>query len=194
MNKSIALLALFFTSLIANAQDTLNTPMLTVGYFGGIPFEPGVTAGVQWPQKAWSTEKTKGEQTRRVYKYLIIHPRVAVFSRKHSYTGVLIHADLGYRRQREGRKSFSQVALGLGYNARFSITSFTVNFSGEIIDRERERQDIIVPTISYTYGRNTPHRFDWYTRIAYGNEIRLGNASAGALFLELGLQMNLSKY
>jgi hypothetical protein len=189
MKNQITVLFLVLVSTGLLAQTT----QVSVGYYAPFAIEPGAKAGVHLYLKDWATEKTKKDVELLKHNYLFINPQVGFFSRPRNHSSLLINGDVGVKRQKDGKKTYSAFSVGLGYLAKFSITSFTVNFSGEIIKKERERQDFFLPTINYEFGGSINQTIGWYTKCSYGIKLSSTIEKQPALFTEFGMKFNLGK-
>lgn len=187
ISKIGLLLMLACTGL--QAQDTLST-QLTFGYYGNFVFEQGGRISAQFYLKQWNIEK-EGAFIRK--RNLFLQPNVSFVSRPLFYSNLQWSVDVGIRQQNADKKLYHSLSFGLGYLARFEIVSFTVDFQGDVITKDREAWDYILPMLSYEFGKDITHGIGWYTKFNYGLRFPFQESQerAGMLLLELGMKLPL---
>ncbi len=189
MKIKIAFILLFVLSLGANAQDTLST-QLTFAYYGNFAFEQGGRIGSQLYLKQWNVEKESKVVRKR---NLFLQPNIAFVSRPLFYSNFQLSTDVGIRQQKTGKKLYHGLSFGLGYLARLEVVSFTVDFKGEVIARDREVWDYLLPMLSYEVGKDIAAGIGWYAKFNYGIRypIQESQEKAGMPLLEVGMKLPL---
>ncbi len=169
--------------LSGKAIGQLNS--LSIGYFGPFGIEPGLNVGVQMNLK--SSEKDE------VINTYYLAPHLGSYIKPNYHTDIMLGIEGGIHRQKAEKKGYSQFGLGLSYLSNFELISFTVNFNGEISNREHEHRGYLVPTISYEYGRKVNDAWGWYIKPSVGRRISFAREGAGAVFVEAGVKFNLNQ-
>ena len=187
MKKNLLLLLLLFIFISVTAQEK-SPPSFTLGYFAPYGISPGVKAGADLVLKNWSLGNSEKENSRLKNYTLVLQPQVGFYNSRLNYSSVLVNAGAAIKRQAEGSRSYFAVGAGLGYLARFQITSYRVNFQGEIIERQRERQDFLLPTVNVEYGIRLVSKFGLYARVHYGKKFSSAYENSAVLFTEAGIR------
>ena len=75
------------------------------------------------------------------------------------------------------------------------IVSFTVDFKGDVIAKERKVWDYIMPTISYEVGRDIIAEIGWFVKLNYGLRLPMQQSQKqnGMPLLELGMKLPLKR-
>ena len=180
-----------FSGAVAT-QAQSDQKAVSLGYYGHGAIRPGLKLSLQIPLKAWATWVERKDSTFQKHNHWFIQPQLGAFGRRNFYTSYVANVELGLSRQREGRKWFCAYSVGLGYQARMEITGFTVNFSGDITDKERERRGYFMPTINYRFGRQLGDCLSLYSTLTYGTTLSTTRENAGIALFELGCTLKLS--
>lgn len=180
----IVLLTLAFSSVKVTAQTSMS-----FGYIA--PF--GVEPGLNLASNIYARQTTKPIVTDLpiLSKYInkgFWQPQVAFFTRPKYNSNLLLSMGRGIKRNKRGSKSYSTASLGVGYLAQFEIVTTTVQLGSADIEKERERRDYFLPSISYTFGRNVKPYWGWYIKGMYGKQFSSKYESAGLFMLGLGFQ------
>lgn len=175
------LLVLLLSVAHSIGQSNDRPTYIRLGYFSPFLTQPGIKASVDFPIKQWKEPYT-----------LLLSPQAAIFGRSLDYTALLLNGEIGIKRQKEGRKSYSMLSLGAGYLAHQEVLSQTVDLSGETVAAEKEWRNYSLPTISYTFGRRLSESLGYYAKLSYGPRRSKKHPNADILFVELGLSYSFS--
>lgn len=190
MKKIIPLLLLSLILPCGYAQDQLSSTQLTFAYYGNVAFEQGARIGAQFHLQQWDiAEENKKPKTYSLY----LQPNLGFISRPLFYSNFQAAVDCGIRRWGKQSKYYHALNAGLGYLARMEIVSFTVDFKGEVIAREREVWDYLMPMLSYEVGKNIAHDIGWFVKLNYGLRLPLQESQeqSGMPLLEVGIKLPL---
>ena len=170
------------------AQTSEQALPITVGYWGNLATQPGIKVGAQLTLKDW--QKEKGDKVKG--RKLFVRPEIGVYNRHRNNTNLLVGAEAGIQLQREGRKFFHSVGLGLGYLGRSQILSIRFSLGdGSIVGKEREWRSYILTTLNYTFGSEITSRLAWYGKASVGPALSFTREPTTMAFLEVGLRINL---
>ena len=84
------------------------------------------------------------------------------------------------------------LAFGVAYIAHSEIISSTYNFSGEVVSRDRELWNFVMPSLSYEFGFKLFSNSYGYTKITAGPRLLGQDESIGTVFTEAGLVSRVS--
>ena len=170
----------------ATAQLSTKNKELTAGYIGHSAIFPGGNVGMRIHLKDWQKEKVKGENTILKNRNLFVHPQLAFYGRRRTYSSIFFNTEVGIKKQKEGKKFYSAYSIGLGYVGRFEVTALTVTLSGEITAKERELRSYFMPNVNYEVGFDLGNRLSFYSKASYGMKISPSRARSGNIYLGLG--------
>lgn len=153
---------------------------ISIGYFGPIPFEPGLRLGINFLFKSFDNSA------------LILNMHVGVFNKKNDNFNVLAGAELGWKLQPEGSKNLNVFSLGAGYLFQNEVTEFSVNLQGDITATKRTPRHIFMPTINYEYGRVMNERLTPFFKLSYGHRMASTIANSGSFMWEIGSRISLN--
>jgi len=163
--------------LVSHAQESGGNEV-SLGYYGPIG-EPGFDLGYH---KAIHIAAFQFDW----------NPQIAFWAKNKDNANLFLNNEFGINLQREGRKRGSIFSLGLGYLAQFEVTSFTVDFNGEIINKERERRDIIMPTINYEFNHRLTDNLRWYAKVSWGYRMSSEIQNMGSIMGGVGVNYLIS--
>lgn len=169
------------------------TPVF-ISYYGNLfGINPGIKGGIEY--SLFFKEKTieKKKKTKTVRKNLILAPSIAFYSHKNSHKGLLISADLIWRRYTK-RLFISDVSFGLGSYTRInSGTTYEKTPAG--IQESGGSVSYFTPSIAYSFGKRFTLKESIPTEAfirTTANPIFNYNSSTSFEFsLELGLRLSL---
>ncbi len=163
---------------------------LTVGYYGQVLVHPGVQLGTELTLKQWQAER----EGNTIHKHLLLLPQLGFYNRPSVHSSGVLSAEVGYKRQPASRKSYHMVAAGLGYQARSEVLGLTVSLgNGEVTAKNRQWRHYLMPTLSYTYGRQVSPAWGWFTRATAGILLFGPTESSATLFTTFGVKINLNQ-
>lgn len=191
MKNCFNLFLFLFLALASKAQDESIPSQLSFAYYGNVVNEQGIRVSGQFYLKNWFVDKDEN----KVRNYsLYIQPNAGFISRPLFYSNLQLAADIGVQRKGKNSKFYHSVNIGLGYVARMEIVSFTTDFKGEIISRERESWDYIMPTFSYEVGKEIVSSIGWFVKLNYGLQLPIQESQEerGMPLFELGMKLPLT--
>lgn len=169
------------------------TPIF-VSYYGNLfGLNPGIKGGLEY--SLFFKEKTieKKKKTKTVRKNLILAPSVAFYSHKNSHRGVLVSADLIWRRYTK-RLFISDISFGLGSYTRIN-SGITYENTPNGIEEVSGSTSYFSPSIGYSFGKRFTIKESIPTEAfirATSNPIFNYNSNTSFEFsLELGLRLSL---
>jgi len=172
-------LLIFFTCEVLSAQEDVLDNKILIGYYGSFAYQSGLKIGLEMPLKATESEK------KIIYSFVQIN--AGFYIKKNFNTNWVLGGEYGWNFQKKEKKRYQQLSAGLNYLMQSEITSLTINLAGEVVKKERERQDYLLLILGYEFGGTIGQRFNWFTKVAPGYRISIKHPSAITLFLELGL-------
>lgn len=178
---------LLFSSISALAQT-----QLSVGYLGHGVIRPGTNIGLHFDLKSWTKEISRKGHTLYRKSTFIAGPEIGVFSRPRFYTSMLYNGFLGLKRKKSDTKHYSVGGMGFGYLAQYEMISLTTNLQGEIIERNRELRNYLLPTLRYGYIKELLPSLSYHAMASYGVKLSSTRERAGTFFLELGFTFLLT--
>ncbi len=194
MKKLRITLLLVLISSWAMGQTAPKKIPISVAYMGHFLYQPGLKIGTHFSLKDWEVEKDRKKGSFTQTKTLYLSPQIGLYTRPENHTSLLLNADLGIRKDREGRKSFTTFGVGLGYLSQATLLSFIVNLSdGSTQEKIRDRRGYFMPTVHYAYGKKISPSLEWYSKISVGGKLSANYAGAIVTFVELGFTFNLPK-
>jgi hypothetical protein len=176
MRKFISLLFSFF-ALVSYAQESGGNEV-SLGYFGPLG-EPGFDLGLHKPVHI------------AAYKF-DWNPQIAFWAKNKDNTNIFLNSEFGIDLKKPERKRGSIFSIGIGYIAQFEVTSFSVNFQGDVINKDRERRDILMPTINYEFNHRISDNLRWFAKFSYGYRISSKIENMGSLMGGLGVKYSFS--
>lgn len=183
MKKVVFGILLLFAFAKVDAQTSMS-----IGYLAPYGIEPGINITGNF--KFINLPEPSAMHPERLPKYLykgFWQPEVAFFSRPKYNSNLFLSAGRGIKRNKRGSKNYSTASFGLGYLAQFEIVTTTVQLGSADIEKERERRDYFLPSVSYTFGRNVKPSWGWYLKGMYGKQFSSKYESSGLLMFGFGL-------
>ncbi|MGD1847724.1 MAG: hypothetical protein ACFB10_20220 [Salibacteraceae bacterium] len=160
---------------------------VSVGYFSAYAIRPGAQLTGRFFLKELALGTATAEAGPQRQHVLFVGPRVGFHSLQNNYTSVLYQGTAGILRRKSDRRRWSAVSIGLGYQNRYEVTGVTVNFQGEILERERERSDFFIPSLQYEIGWRIGKHWGLQSQVGYGSSLSFGQGHSGWLTVGLGL-------
>ena len=183
--KNLFLLCLFLgANFWLNGQTTPRP--ISIAYFGQFAIEPGLKISTEFGLNKWTTDKLKAKN-----KQLFISPQLGFFVRPDNNSNLLLNADIGIKKQKEGKSGFSAFSLGLGYLHQFQISAIEVQLGDGNQSTSRESIAYFLPTINYAFGNKLGANIGWYSKIGVGQRLGGGISSSLSILFEIGLQFRL---
>jgi hypothetical protein len=169
------------------------TPLF-ISYYANLGLHAGVKGGLEYSLYFKEKTKEKKRKIKTIRKNLILAPSVAFYSHKKSHKGLLISADLIWRRYTK-RLYISDISVGLGHFTKFNYGStYEITPSG-IKESKRTSRSYISPSFSYAFGKRFNVKEAIPTELFLKTNINtlLGYNSKVSLelSLEVGLRMSL---
>lgn len=172
----------FFLLLSAFSLTGQSTGIpVSVAYFGQFGFQPGVKIATEFPLNA-KTPKANN---------FFISPQIGFFVRSGNNANLLLNADVGMKRQKEGKSGFSAFSFGLGYLHQFQISGVAIQLGDGGQTNNRSSIAYFLPSFNYTFGNKLGTNLDWYSKIGYGQRLGGGISSSTIVLLEVGVQFYL---
>ena len=112
MKNTIVFIVLLFTSSLLFAQTPKKGIPLSVGYYGHFLIQPGVKIGTHFNFKEWETENVGKKGAFIKSKNLFVSPQIGYFARPKNNINLLINADVGYKKIKRERNSYSAWSIG----------------------------------------------------------------------------------
>ncbi|GEM_PF-6640651 len=147
---------------------------ISVGYFGPIPFEPGIRIGVHTPLKQFENSA------------VMLNLQAAYFFRNLDNSNILLGSEIGWRFKKDEKRNINTLSIGTAYLMQFEVTGFTVNLQGDVISRERELRHIFMPTFNYEYARLIGDHWAPYLKLGYGQKFSGTAVNSGVVLWEFG--------
>ena len=189
MKNHLTAIIFLIVSASAGAQNTSGGASYTLGYFSPFGVHPGLKAGVELELKAWEVA-AEGDKAAKL-RSLVLSPQLGYFANNNDYWAGLINAELGYKRQRSGKKGWTMLSVGTGYLNQQKVTTVSTNLAGEKT-LTRETRNFVQPSIHATFGRDFSAKLGGYAKLGYGKRFSGSAPDAGMLLLELGLRFSPS--
>lgn len=168
------LLITFFLSFSTVKAQNIPPVAISVGYFGPIPFEPGIRIGFHTPVKSYDNGS------------LMLNIHTGYFFRNRDNSNLLIGGELGWRFQKEGGRNINTFSVGSAYVMQWEVTGFTINLQGETVARERELRHQFLPTFNYEYSRLIGVHWSPFFKLGYGYKFSATSPNSGVALWELG--------
>lgn len=172
---------------IGQAQNGKN-PSLSVANFSHGFLEQGARIGYGFTLKELAVPEGKDK-----IKTMRLQPQVGFFAKRYNHVAFLVNADWSIRHQRTDKKRYFSYGLGLGYLGSSDVTGFTVNFSGEVVEKQRTLNSYILPSIHGAWGINVNERWGFFLKSIYGVRLSPNAPRSGMLFFEAGFNINLNQ-
>lgn len=169
-------LLLFTFSLLGQAE----LKSISFAYFGQFAIEPGIKASAELAIKEISA-------TRK----LVVSPQIGFFVRPNNNSNLLFNADIGIKKQKEGKSNFSAFSLGLGYLHQFQISAIAIQLGDGSQATSSSSKAYFLPTINYAFGNKLGENLGWYSKIGVGQRLGGGISSSSTVLLEIGVQLHL---
>lgn len=192
IKNSFCLLLFLLLGFSISAQNKTPNIPISIGYFGHFLYQPGLKVGTHFEFKNWQTEKacTKGDITKA--KSYFVSPQIGYYNWSGRNYNFLLNADIGYRRVKVERRSYSAFSIGLGYLATSELISVVRNLNdGKILAKNRMHKGYFLSTINYEFGRAINSRLGWYNKYSVGKKWSPNNDGMGVIFVELGVNFSL---
>ena len=181
---------LFIYLLLSNfgllGQSTIEKQPISIAYFGQFAIEPGLKISTEFDLNKWATQRLQAKN-----KHLFISPQLGFFVRPNNNTNVLLNADIGIKKQKEGKSAFSAFSLGLGYLHQFQVSAVTVQLGDGNQSTNKESKAYFLPTINYAFGNKLGTNMGWYSKIGVGQRLGGGISNSLSILIEVGLQFRL---
>lgn len=190
MLKSFSLTLFLACSMSLNAQWKIIPKSVSAGYFAPYAIDPGVSLGAHFDLTNPKTQKALILPNPSSF---FLNGSVAYFFKNRFYHNTLVNAEIGWRRQRYQKKSYSAFSIGTAYMLRWEALTIYTNFKGEIDITEWERRHFFMPNLSYEFGRRINRQFTWYGKLTYGSAISSKHENSGTLFVGAGMKYFLNK-
>ena len=185
--KNLLFSCLFLCSALSLLGQEEGLP-ISIAYFSQFGFQPGAKIATEF------SLKTLNNTTQAVKKrHLFISPQIGFFVRPGNNTNLLLNADVGIKKQQEGKSSFSAFSLGLGYLQEFRVSTIAIQLGDGGQSTSRTSFSYFLPTINYAFGNRLSSTVDWYSKIGVGQRIGGGISNTTTVLLEVGLQFQLKK-
>ncbi len=188
MKNILLICLLLLPSCWLKGQSTMEKPPISIAYFSQFGFQPGVKIATEFNLKELTTETQKAKR-----RNLFISPQIGFFSWPNNHSNLLLNADIGIKRQKENKSSFSALSLGLGYLHEFQISTVAVQLGDGKQSTSRTSRSYFLPTLNYAFGSSLSSAVDWYSKIGVGQRFGGGITAATTVLFELGLQFQLKK-
>lgn len=173
--KHIALTVCILSLPAASLRAQTTPPIgISIGYFGPIPFEPGVRIGFHIPVTTYD------------HSSLMLNLNTAYFFRNRDNSNLLFGGELGWRLHKDESRNINTFSIGTAYVMQWEVTGFSVNLQGETVARERELRHQFLPTLSYEYARMIGDRWAPYFKLGYGYKFTTNAPNSGVALWELG--------
>lgn len=176
----LMILTLFILSFPGKGQE------ISLGYLGHIGYHPGASISAKYDLKQWDKKKSNT---------LFVMPKLGFYSWPGYNSNYMIGTDFGIQRNRENKKIWHSYAIGLGYVLKYEVLSTTVNFSGDIIHKNREARHELLTLFGYRLGSDFNSSWGWYAGGSVGFKGTLNIAGSVTAYLETGIsyRLNLKK-
>lgn len=187
-NILLIILALFTTNQLL-AQDNTSFPPISISYWGGFGYQPGVKIGTEITLKNWETshENKSGNLTKT--KSYFISPQIGFYSWPRKHMNFLVNAEAGYRRIKSRKNNFSAISVGLGYLLESRVTSVLYNLNdGSIQKKNRANSNFFLPTVNYEFGKMVNSNFTWFSKISLGAKLSTNRENSTVAFFETGVK------
>ena len=187
MKNFLILLSIIVSSSSLAAQTQSKKVPLSIAYFSQFGYQPGVKIGVQINIKNWKKNKANHSQLKNLY----ISPQIGFYTNPNIHTSYLINTDLGYKRIKNCKGTYSAWSLGLTYLLQSQITEWKINLSDGSKEKIRNNWNWFLPTVNYEFGKAINTNINWYSKFSYGIKMSSSRESTSAIFIELGLTFNI---
>ena len=167
-----------------------------VSYFGNIAVNPGAKIGFEYTLFLKEKTKEKRKKVKTIRKTLILSPSIAFYSHKNSHQGLLISADLLWRRYTK-RLYFLDISAGIGNYTRFnSGTTYEVTSAG-VTEIKNAKRNYISAAFSGSIGKRLTRvksfPCDIFLRNTNHIYTNFNSAIGNDMSFEIGFRMNLNK-
>lgn len=187
MMKNILLICLLLLpSCWLKGQSTTKKPPISIAYFSQFGFQPGIKIASEFNLKEL-TAKTQRAKKRNLF----ISPQIGFFSWPNNHSSLFLNADIGIKRQKEGKSAFSALSLGVGYLHEFQISTLAVQLGDGNQSTNRTSHSYFLPTINYAFGSRLSSAIGWYSKIGVGQRFGDGITASSTVLFEVGLQFNI---
>ena len=186
MKNILLICLLLLPSCWLKGQSTTEKPPIYVAYFSQFGFQPGVKIATEFSLKELATETQKAKK-----RNLFVSPQVGFFTWPNNHSSLLLNADIGIKRQKEGKSAFSALSLGVGYLHEFQVSTVAIQLGDGNQSTSRTSRSYFLPTLNYAFGSRLSTAIDWYSKIGVGQRFG-GNVTASTtVLLELGLKFKI---
>lgn len=167
-----------------------------ISYFGNMAVHPGVKVGFEYTFFLKEKTKEKRNKIKTIRKTLILSPNISFYSHLNSHQGLLVSADLLWRRYTK-RLYFFDVSLGLGNYTRFnSGVTYEVTSVG-VTEIKNANRNYISASFSSSMGKRLrvikSFPSDLFLKNTYHIHTNFNSAIGNDISFEIGLRMNLNK-
>lgn len=151
-----------------------------------------MVVGSTFDLKQWE-KSTSSEGPVKTYT-LFVKPSVGLFTNPGNRTSYTAGTDVGIRRVKSNRKTYSSLMFGIDYLVESELLDLTVDLgSGDITNKNRETRHYILPAISYEFGKAINDRLGWYNKYTLGHKLNGQDQNAMVMFVEVGVNFWLKK-
>ncbi len=183
----LGLIAMIMIYAPLSAQIGSRPIPVSIGYFGHFGFQPGIKVGTEISMMGRIDSDNFSKQW-------FGSPQIAFFTNPGSDSNYMVNFDVGLRKRKKPKNSYSAFTLGMGYFIQSKLESFSVNLSnGDRSNKVRNSQGFLLPTLNYEYGWRTDKPMSWYFKYSIGQTLLSGNDNRMMMFLEFGVKFKIKK-
>ncbi len=196
MKKLTLIVLSLFCLLGANAQsDFIDRKPISISYLGHYGFHPGLKIGTQYDWLTWEKRKEKTKKTKLKHKSLFVSPQLGYYFHAGNHTSLLVNADFGYQRIKQGRGFYSAWSIGLGYITQFNAgITYEENNHGYIEEKKWASKGYFMPTFNYEFGQQVNTKIGWFGKLSAGSKLAYNTGVSAETFIELGVKLNLGNF
>lgn len=164
----------------------------SVGYWGEhFGSHPGFKVAAQFDLYNWEKVKEKKKRTKTKYKSIFAAPQVGYYVHPGNHHGLLLGAEVGYRRLKQRSGLYFAWSIGAAYLQQFnSGTTYYVEENGSLTQKGAASRLYFLPTLNYEFGQQINSKIGWYSKYSVGAKMPYNTGIAMSTFLELGLKLN----
>ncbi len=164
----------------------------SISYYGNLVTHPGFKIGMDWHLLRIDKEKTRRSKTKNISKFLLVTPSVAYYFHPKSHTGLLVAADLQWRKY-GNRGFYTAASLGLGYYTKFnSGETLEVSSDGSVTSKSVSSRGYFTPSIGGELGQRIRwgdnQRLDLFSRLNAHLLLGYNSGWVSELSWELGVR------
>lgn len=180
-------LVLLFLVLVVFAQAQSN--QWRVGYFSSVPNPFGAKLSLDIP--LYNPDEAKAS-TGKPHNWRF-QPGMATSIRPRFQSNFLVSGAIGWRTNKPDSRRYFGIYYDASYMARAEVMNIQVSLNGSGTSKQREFRGYVLQGLHIEFGQLLTEQVWLYQRPAMAMRFSTIQETAAILFLEVGLQINLSK-